>query len=92
MLGAAVAYFPQRESRGWALGAEEENALLASWRRPRARVAEGRILSRHGYATACQDTSDGLKATIEQLASASEVGFDVAEAEVPIAGMVTDVA
>jgi thiamine-monophosphate kinase len=91
-LGAAVAYFPKREARGWELPAETERDLVESWKRPRARVAEGRILSSKPFATACQDTSDGLKATIEQLANASDVGFDVVADSVPIESAVTDVA
>jgi thiamine-monophosphate kinase len=91
-LGAAVAYFPKREARGWELPAETERDLVESWKRPRARVAEGRILSSKPFATACQDTSDGLKATIEQLANASDVGFDVVADSVPIESTVTDVA
>lgn len=92
VLGAAVAYFPQRAERGWSLPTEVEETLLDSWRRPTARVAEGLLLSRHGFATACQDTSDGLKATIEQLAAASDVGFDVYEERVPLASAVVRVA
>jgi thiamine-monophosphate kinase len=77
VLGAAVAYFPKRDQNGWSLDDTVERALLEGWRRPRARIAEGRILSSRGYGTSCQDTSDGLKATIEQIAVASGVGFEV---------------
>jgi thiamine-monophosphate kinase len=92
MLGAAVAYFPKREARGWELPTKTEQELIESWKRPRARVAEGRILSSKPFATACQDTSDGLKATIEQLANASDVGFDVMAGSVRVEPAVTDVA
>lgn len=92
VLGAAVAYFPKRSVNGWELPDALEQDLLAGWRRPRARVAEGRLLSTGGFATACQDTSDGLKATIEQLAAASGVGFDVAEEEIVIHPAVSAVA
>jgi thiamine-monophosphate kinase len=92
MPGAAVAYFPKREARGWELPTETERELIEGWRRPKARVAEGRILSNKPFATACQDTSDGLKATIEQLANASDVGFDVVAGSVPVESTVTDVA
>lgn len=84
VLGAAVAYFPRRDVEGWQLPPAVEKRLVESWKRPRARVAEGRILARGPYATACQDTSDGLKATIEQLMAASGVGFRVEESLVPI--------
>jgi thiamine-monophosphate kinase len=92
MLGAAVAYFPKKESRGWKLPSDTEHELVDSWKRPKARVAAGRILSSKPFATACQDTSDGLKATIQQLATASNVGFDVMADSVPVESPVTDVA
>ncbi|MFI1099347.1 thiamine-phosphate kinase [Streptomyces melanogenes] len=93
LLGAAVAYFPQRDTFDKGLPEEVERRLLDGWRRPRARVAEGRILGTKAYATACQDTSDGLKATIEQIMEASGVGFRVVEEDVPVepaVGMVAD--
>ncbi|WP_232534249.1 thiamine-phosphate kinase [Plantactinospora sp. KBS50] len=92
VLGAAVAYFPRRTANGWNLPDALEQDLLAGWRQPRARVAEGRLLSTGGYATACQDTSDGLKATIEQLATASGVGFDIAEDDIAVHPAVSAVA
>ncbi|MFY1636216.1 thiamine-phosphate kinase [Solwaraspora sp. WMMB335] len=92
LLGAAVAYFPKRSANGWTLPDILESDLLTGWRRPRARVAEGRLLSTGGYATACQDTSDGLRATIEQLAAASGVGFDVAEDDIAVHPAVSAVA
>ncbi|MEU4348594.1 thiamine-phosphate kinase [Streptomyces sp. NPDC023838] len=84
LLGAAVAYFPRRDSFAGSLPDETEKRLLDSWKHPRARVAEGRILGERGHATACQDTSDGLKATVEQIMRASGVGFRVVEDEVPL--------
>ncbi|MYW05387.1 thiamine-phosphate kinase [Streptomyces sp. SID3343] len=84
VLGAAVAYFPRQEAEGWTLPAATEERLLNAWKSPRARVAEGRILAREPYATACQDTSDGLKATIDQIMAAASVGFRVVEQNVPI--------
>ncbi|MFV2088889.1 thiamine-phosphate kinase [Micromonospora sp. LOL_021] len=92
VLGAAVAYFPKRAVNGWALPDSVEADLLDSWRRPRARVAEGRLLSTGGYATACQDTSDGLRATIEQLAAASGVGFTVTADDIAVHPAVSAVA
>ncbi len=43
--------------------------------RPRARIAEARLLS--GFATACMDTSDGLVATLDQLSRLNQVGFEI---------------
>ncbi|WP_330173975.1 thiamine-phosphate kinase [Streptomyces sp. NBC_01498] len=92
LLGAAVAYFPRRGTFPRTLPADSEQKLLDSWKKPRARVAEGRVLARKPYATACQDTSDGLKATIEQLRGASGVGFRVNARDVPVDPVVRDVA
>lgn len=92
LLGAAVAYFPRRASRRWALSSASESRLLRAWQRPQARIAEGQLLGRERYATSCQDTSDGLKATIEQLMAASGVGFEVIEGDVPIDPEVIEVA
>jgi thiamine-monophosphate kinase len=92
LLGAAVAYFPKRETNGWSLPTATEEALLQSWKRPRAKIAEGRLLAESGSCTACQDTSDGLKATIAQLSTASGVGFDVYADAIPIDAAVRAVA
>ena len=43
--------------------------------RPYPRLREGRLLA--GWASACMDTSDGLVATLDQLARLNGVGFDV---------------
>jgi thiamine-monophosphate kinase len=93
LLGAAVAYFPKKDSfHPRKLTGDAERKLMDSWRRPRARVAEGRVLSEKPYATSCQDTSDGLKATIEQIMQASGVGFRVTERDVPVDPVVRMVA
>ncbi|NJP99574.1 thiamine-phosphate kinase [Streptomyces zingiberis] len=92
LLGAAVAYFPKRDSFTHTLPADVEKELLDSWRKPRARVAEGRVLAQKSFATSCQDTSDGLKATIEQIMHASGVGFRIDERNVPVAPAVRMVA
>jgi thiamine-monophosphate kinase len=46
--------------------------------RPRARIAEGRRIA--GTATSCMDTSDGLIATLDQLARLNGAGFDIESA------------
>jgi thiamine-monophosphate kinase len=92
VLGAAVAYFGRREECRWHVEAGIEETLLQSWKRPHARVEEGRLLARENLASACQDSSDGLKATIEQIAEASGVGFEVFEESIPIDSSVTAVA
>jgi thiamine-monophosphate kinase len=81
--GAAVTYFSDK-SLAARLSPDVEASLLASWKRPVARTVEGALLGRQRLATACQDTSDGLKATVEQLAAASGVGFVVERESLPI--------
>ncbi|WP_454853159.1 thiamine-phosphate kinase [Promicromonospora soli] len=84
--GAAMKYF-----RALAAGAERghvtpamERELIDAWRRPRAEVELGMALAASGVVTACQDTSDGLKGTLEQIAASSAIGIEVDEAAVPI--------
>lgn len=83
--GAAQKYFYDLEKGEHSLPAEIEDRLLSAWRRPRARVREGRVLSSSQVVTSCLDSSDGLKAAIETLATASGVGFSVQEYSLPIA-------
>ncbi|WP_394614496.1 thiamine-phosphate kinase [Lentzea sp. JNUCC 0626] len=66
--------------------------LLDSWRSPTARVDEGIVLGESGRVSSCQDTSDGLKATIECIASASGVGITIFEDAVPVPDSVAEVA
>ncbi len=80
--GAALSYFSQRESLGQRLSHEDEAALLLSWRRPSARLAEGSALAQS--ASASIDTSDGLHAAVSELAARSGVGFRITREAVPI--------
>lgn len=57
----------------------EIKTLLKSWRRPVPLIAEGKVLSKSGKRIACQDTSDGLKAALQQVAVASAVSIVVKE-------------
>lgn len=76
--GAAMSYFRSRRTSE-RIEREHRETLLASWTRPRARVREGEQLGMSGLVTSCQDTSDGLKATVESIAAASGVGVMVDE-------------
>ena len=89
--GAAMKYFRARAA-GAAAGAvtpSMEAELIDAWRRPRAEVELGVALSASGVVTACQDTSDGLKGTLEQIAEASGVGIDVEADAVPVSDAVS---
>ena len=80
----ALVYFTRAKKAGFRLSDEEEQVLLRSWKRPVARVAEGRALAELGIVHACQDVSDGGKATIEQLAQTNHVSFEIHEDSLPI--------
>jgi thiamine-monophosphate kinase len=62
-------------------------ALVAAYRRPRARLAEGWV-ARQAGATAMLDCSDGLSIDLHRLARASGVGLSVGE--VPCAAGATE--
>lgn len=90
--GAAQRYFYDLNNDGRRLPGATEDSLLRSWRQPTALIQHGRILGQSAVVTSCQDTSDGLKAAIESLASVSQVGFLVDEGDVPVAREVRAVA
>ncbi len=67
-------------------------SLLANWKRPVARIDEGVALGASGMVTSCQDTSDGLKATLLSIAELSGVGIAVDERAIPVPKAVAAVA
>lgn len=82
---AAIIYFlGAADSRRVELSEADRGELLAAWRRPELRVAEGRLLASRGLATACQDVSDGLRTTVEELAAASGVCLTIDEEAIPV--------
>lgn len=88
---AAMKYFSEKENRGWCLPEQTETELLDVWKRVRPEISLGSYLPTIG-ATSCQDTSDGLKATIAQLGNASNVDFEIDFESVPIHDAVKRVA
>jgi thiamine-monophosphate kinase len=56
--------------------------LIKSALEPRARVKEGRVISK--YASACIDISDGLAYSLHEIARWSKVGFEVREGDIPV--------
>lgn len=90
--GAAVAAFGDDKFRIGTLSAEARSQMLEAWRRPIARVSEGRLLAHQKLASACMDTSDGLCASIMELGRASGVGFAVREDAITITTAVREVA
>jgi len=88
----ALVYFTRAKNDGFFLSEEEEHILLQSWKRPIARIEEGKALTRLGVVHACQDVSDGVKATIDQFAKASNVSFVLYESLLPIHSITKKVA
>jgi thiamine-monophosphate kinase len=80
----ALIYFQEARHRGLHFSTEIEELLLDSWRRPRAKVKEGLLLSERSIAHGCQDISDGLKATIDQMSKASGKTFTLEAERLPI--------
>ena len=83
LAGAAMEYFRSRRVDD-VIEAAHRDTLMASWKRPQARVREGVALAESRVVTSCQDTSDGLKATLESIAWSSGVGITVYERDLPV--------
>jgi thiamine-monophosphate kinase len=90
--GAAVAAFGDPEFDPESLSAQARSEMIEAWRRPVARIIEGRLLSQEKLASACMDTSDGLRASIMELGRASGVGFVIREDTITITAAVREVA
>lgn len=91
LAGAAMEYF-RFGKRNTEIDQKYNEILLSAWKQPHARVREGIALGASGLASSCQDTSDGLKAAIDAIAAASDVGFTINEVDVPLAEPVLAVA
>ncbi|HEX5594056.1 MAG TPA: thiamine-phosphate kinase [Solirubrobacterales bacterium] len=81
---AAIVHFGRGDTKAGAISESAEADLLKSWRRPEARVPQGRLLTANQLAHACQDVSDGLRATAYELAAASKVKVVLDEKSIPI--------
>lgn len=90
--GAALIYFSRLEPQGRNAPVEVRERLLRAWRRPEAQVEVGRIAAMRRGVSACQDVSDGLYATLEDLGRNSGVGFMIDAHALPISSAVRWVA
>lgn len=86
--GAAVIALSEYGTYPW--DTELRLDLENSWR-PRARFAEARALVELGLSRCAQDTSDGLKASLDQIAAASGVAIIAEQDRIPIPRAVVDV-
>ena len=66
------------------LSIQEEETILRSWKQVKPRLEAGQLLSKHFDRVACQDISDGLKATIYQMSQLSQKTFTIYEDKIPI--------
>ena len=80
----ALTYFKQAKTMGFQLPEAVEQRLLQSWKRPIPRIVEGTLLADNDIANACQDVSDGLKATIEEISIRSGITFTIYSEALPV--------
>ena len=59
------------------------NEMKQRWRRVSPQIKLGKFLLDNRIATSCMDTSDGLKAAVEELSRQSQVGFVLDEPSIP---------
>lgn len=65
---------------------------VARWRRPKPRIGLGCALLDVPYRVSCMDVSDGLTASLTQLARISGLGFEINPARLPIDPSATAIA
>lgn len=68
------------------------NEALQKWKRPQPRVDLGRALVQTGLTIAAMDVSDGLSASLQQLARINNLGFEILEENIPINACVFEIA
>ncbi len=88
----ALTYFKELKGDKITLSQDEEDSLIRFWKRPQARVDIGTFLVNNCIEAACMDNSDGLKASVEQLSSSSEIGFRLSEELIPVVPVVEKIA
>jgi len=81
---SALVYFKELKETSFKLSELEEQIILKSWKRPVARIKEGRFLADNKIANGCLDVSDGVKSSIEQLSAFSDKSFTIYSNKIPI--------
>ncbi len=90
--GAARDFFRLTEGSSELLDEDTVKRLVETWSRPQPEVLLGKDLGENQLATSCQDSSDGLKATLEQIAAASNVALHIYEEKIPLDASILKVA
>jgi thiamine-monophosphate kinase len=80
----ALLYFIVAKPRGMTLSSDHEEYLRTKLIRPRARVDVGRWLVESRRCTSCQDITDGVGRTLFELSTASQVGLEIDERDLPL--------
>ncbi len=88
----AIMYFDKAKKEWLQLTSEEEELLLNSWKRPKARIKCGTLIAENKLAHSCQDVSDWLRASVEQTAKASNLGCTIYEDQIPLNSVIKKVA
>ncbi|HSF66232.1 MAG TPA: thiamine-phosphate kinase [Nitrospiraceae bacterium] len=74
----------KRRSRSAVLSTRHRKFLIARHLRPTARIAEGRWLSAHRFATSAIDISDGLSGDLRHICEESHVGVELDLGALPL--------
>lgn len=82
--GAAVAYFYRGRHQGVRLDEKTEERLRDSWRRVMPAIKQGQWLVENGASRCALDTSDGLKAGLNEISARSGVDIFLMPAAVPV--------
>lgn len=88
----SMVYFLYAKELGLHLEVEEEEILLKQWQSPKAFIDFGSLLSENNLSVCCQDVSDGLKASVEQISEASNVSMEIEESKIPLSSITKKVA
>lgn len=71
----AFKYFLKLRPNGFRLREEEESILADQFRKPKARVSLGKILSESKLCSSCMDNTDGFSQTFSELSEINNLGF-----------------
>ena len=88
----SMVYFLYAKELGLNLDVDEEAILLKQWKEPEAFIDLGMLLVKHDLSSCCQDVSDGLKASIEQISDASNVFMQIEKLKIPLSFITIKVA
>lgn len=88
----SMVYFLYAKELGLQLEVDEEEGLLKQWKEPKAFIDLGMLLLEYNLSSCCQDVSDGLKASIEQISEASQISMEIIQSKIPLSHITKKVA